>query len=75
MNHAIPKLLTPFEVEQSARAALRLELTAMNRVVRVMDKMSKQDQARVMLWAITRYAPNVFTDTALMNLVRKAQGS
>lgn len=74
MNHAIPKLLTPSDVEQNARAALRLELAAMNRVVRALDKMGKQDQARVMLWAITRYAPNVFTDSALMNLVRKAQG-
>jgi len=71
----LQKLPTPSEAKKQGRDAIRMELTAMRRVCKALDKMSKQDQARVMLWAITRYAPNVFTDPALMNLVRVAQGS
>lgn len=74
MNSPIAKLPPPSEVKKQAHAALRLELSAMRRVIRALDKCSQEDQARVMLWAITKYAPNAFSDTQLLTLVRKAQG-
>lgn len=52
----------------------REELKAIRKVLRAMERLSTSDRARVLLWVITKYAPNAFLDTELMSLVRRAQG-
>ena len=69
-----PVVATADAYSSTIEDEVRAELKAMLKITRVMSKLSKADRARVLLVAITKYAPNTFTDTQLLALVRQAQG-
>jgi hypothetical protein len=48
----------------------RIEHEALGVVLNALEPLEPAEQARVLLWAILRYAPNALTDDELLKLVR-----
>jgi len=52
----------------------RAELLAMVAIVNALEPLPRDAQARVLLMAITKFAPDGFTDEQLMQLLNVARG-